>query len=104
MTADGASASGEASYSGFGAHASASFYASHNDSKVSSDVGMAGESRTFFGAAVMGTAPAMLQACRVAATRRPVWGCRSTVLSLCSFGPTVILLGVKGLFSVQAHL
>ena len=42
VNADGASASGEASYSGFGAHASASFYASHNDSKVSSDVGMAG--------------------------------------------------------------
>ncbi|KAK9916089.1 hypothetical protein WJX75_008464 [Coccomyxa subellipsoidea] len=39
----GGSASGEASYHGFGFHASASFYASSNNNKVTSNVGMAGQ-------------------------------------------------------------
>jgi hypothetical protein len=42
VTAVGGSASGEASYHGFGYHVSASFYASANNTRVTSNVGIAG--------------------------------------------------------------
>lgn len=42
VNAVGGSASGEASYHGFGYHVSASFYASANNTRVTSNVGIAG--------------------------------------------------------------
>ena len=64
MTVDGGTASGEASYSGFGCHASASFYASHNDSKVSSDVSTAGGCQATM--SCIAGLPVSLQMCKAA--------------------------------------